>query len=83
MMTGQPYPPQGQDEGYSSAWKQYEPSLNGSITASQFRQLMAGLGDPVNDMEVDQLINNIDGEGKLSCESHLGLFSPVRNQVLV
>lgn len=70
MMTGQPYPPPSQDSEaeYVRAWKEFESSLNGSITASQFRQLMAGLGDPVSDEEVEQLINNIDGEGKLSCE---------------
>ncbi|KAI0876639.1 EF-hand [Hypoxylon argillaceum] len=68
MMTGQPYPPPSQDSEaeYVRAWKEFESSLNGSITASQFRQLMAGLGDPVSDEEVEQLINNIDGEGKLS-----------------
>ncbi|KAI0103814.1 EF-hand [Nemania sp. FL0031] len=68
MMTGQPYPPPSQEseEEYARAWKEYETSLNGSITASQFRQLMAGLGEPVTDVEVEQLINNIDGEGKLS-----------------
>ncbi|KAI1121026.1 EF-hand [Nemania abortiva] len=70
MMTGQPYPPpnpnQDGEEEYARAWKEYETSLNGSITASQFRQLMAGLGEPVSDMEVEQLINDIDGEGKLS-----------------
>ncbi|KAI1263918.1 hypothetical protein F5Y18DRAFT_391847 [Xylariaceae sp. FL1019] len=71
MMTGHPYPPQPSEneernEEYSHAWKTYEPSLNGSITASQFRQLMADLGEPVNDVEVEGLINSIDGEGKLS-----------------
>ncbi|KAI0836951.1 EF-hand [Hypoxylon sp. FL0890] len=66
MMTGQPYPPQDEDAEYAKAWKQYDPSLNGSITQSQFRQLMAGLGEPVTDVEVEQLINNVDGEGKLS-----------------
>lgn len=70
MMTGHPYPPpsQADEEEYARAWKEYETSLKGSITASQFRQLMAGLGEPVSDEEVEQLINNVDGEGKLSCE---------------
>ena len=69
-MTGHPYPPQdqGEDAAYSSAWKQFEPSLNGSITESQFRQLLAGLGESVSDDEVEQLLNNVDGEGKISCE---------------
>ncbi|KAI1161913.1 EF-hand [Nemania serpens] len=68
MMTGKPYPPPSQDneEEFARAWKEYEASLRGSITAGQFRQLMAGLGEPVSDEEVEQLINNIDGEGKLS-----------------
>ncbi|KAI1174111.1 EF-hand [Nemania sp. FL0916] len=68
MMTGQPYPPQiqGEEEEYARAWKEYDSSLNGSITTSQFRQLMAGLGEPVSDGEVEQLMNNIDGEEKLS-----------------
>lgn len=71
MMTGQPYPPPDEDAEYAKAWKQFEPSLNGSITQSQFRQLMEGLGDAVSDAEVDQLINNVDGEGKLSCKLNL------------
>ncbi|KAI4864067.1 EF-hand [Hypoxylon rubiginosum] len=66
MMTGQLYPPADEDAEYANAWKQFEPSLKGSITQSQFRQLMAGLGESVSDAEVDQLVNNVDGEGKLS-----------------
>ncbi|KAI1822495.1 EF-hand [Xylaria intraflava] len=70
MMTGQPFPPPTQAElderEYAKAWRVYEPSLHGSITASQFRQLMADLGEPVSDSEVERLINNIDGEGKVS-----------------
>lgn len=68
MMTGQPYPPQDEDAQYANAWKQFEPSLNGSVTHSQFRQLMAELGEPVSDTDVENLINNVDGEGKLSCK---------------
>ncbi|KAI0165430.1 EF-hand [Hypoxylon sp. FL1284] len=66
MMTGHPYPPPNDDAEYAHAWKQFEPSLNGSITQSQFRQLMAGLGESVSDVEVDRLVNNVDGEGKVS-----------------
>ncbi|KAI1339377.1 hypothetical protein F5Y15DRAFT_384118 [Xylariaceae sp. FL0016] len=68
MMIGHPYPPP-QDtaaEEYANAWKQFDSSLNGSITGSQFRQLMAGLGEPVSDVEVEGLLNNVDGEGKIS-----------------
>ncbi|KAK8078962.1 calmodulin [Apiospora phragmitis] len=58
MMTGQPYPAgRGSDRG---------PSGNGSITQAQFRQLMANLAEPVTDVEVDKLVNNVDGEGKIS-----------------
>lgn len=71
MMTGQPYPPQDEDAQYANAWKKFEPSLNGSITPSELRQLMAELGELVSDTEVEKLINNIDGEGKLTCKSSL------------
>ncbi len=69
MMTGMPYPPQDDDAQYAAAWKQVEPSMGGSITASQLRQLLAELGEPASDGEVEQLLNNVDGEGKISCES--------------
>lgn len=69
MMTGQPYPPVvDPSEEYAKAWKQFEPSMNGSITQAQFRQLMADLAEPVTDTEVDRLVNNVDGEGKISCK---------------
>ncbi|KAM0812803.1 putative EF-hand [Seiridium cardinale] len=71
MMTGQPYPPQEEDADYAKAWKQYEPSLNGSITQSQFRQLLDGLAEPVTDAEIDQLVNNVDGEGKITYKEFL------------
>ncbi|KAI2463696.1 EF-hand [Annulohypoxylon bovei var. microspora] len=76
MMTGQPYPPP--DEEWVKAWKQFEPSLNGSITQSQFRQVMVELGESVNDTEVEKLINNVDGEGKLSFKAFVH-FMKTRN----
>ncbi|KAK6953097.1 hypothetical protein Daesc_005397 [Daldinia eschscholtzii] len=67
MMTGQPYPPVEKTEvDYAKAWKQFEPSLDGSITQSQLRQLVAELGETIGDVEIDQLVNNIDGEGKIT-----------------
>ncbi|KAI1803070.1 EF-hand [Daldinia bambusicola] len=67
MMTGQPYPPvENAEVDYARAWKQFEPSLNGSITQSQLRQLVAELGESIGDVELDQLVNNIDGEGKIT-----------------
>ncbi|KAH8673534.1 hypothetical protein BX600DRAFT_433155 [Xylariales sp. PMI_506] len=66
MMTGQVYPPANEEAEHIKAWKQYESSLNGSITASQFRQLVAGLGDEATDEEVEQLLNSVDGEGKIT-----------------
>jgi Ca2+-binding EF-hand superfamily protein len=53
---------------YQAAWKEFDPSLKGSITTAQFRQLMAGLGENVSDVEVDELINSVDGEDKISCK---------------
>ncbi|CZT11035.1 hypothetical protein WAI453_007453 [Rhynchosporium graminicola] len=49
-----------------SAWAQFDPSLKGSITAAQFRQLLAGFGENVTDAEVDELMNSVDGEDKIS-----------------
>ncbi|KAI2775217.1 EF-hand [Daldinia loculata] len=66
MMTGQTYPPVDEKVDYAKAWKQFEPSLKSSITQSQFRQLVAGLGESIGDVEIDQIINNVDGEGKIT-----------------
>ena len=58
---------------YEAAWKEFDPSLKGSITAAQFRQLMAGLGENVTDAEVDELIGTVDAEDKISCKFSLRL----------
>ncbi len=58
---------------YETAWKEFDPSLKGSITAAQFRQLMAGLGENVTDAEVDELIGTVDAEDKISCKSSFRL----------
>ena len=77
MMTGMPMPPKSEPAGasevdseaeYKDAWKEFDPSLQGSITAAQFRQVMAGLGEPVTDAEVDEISNSVDGDGRISCE---------------
>jgi len=75
---------------YEKAWKEFDPTLKSSITAAQFRQLMAGLGtsdqsfwvlggtrlmrganelvgENVSDGEVEELINSVDGEDRISC----------------
>jgi calmodulin len=61
---------------YEAAWKEFDPSLKGSITAAQFRQLMAGLGENVTDAEVDELIGTVDAEDKISCKSSFRLGVP-------
>ncbi|KAE8448720.1 hypothetical protein EG329_008935 [Mollisiaceae sp. DMI_Dod_QoI] len=73
MMTGRSRaPPQKAEEDcdpeaeYKSAWKAFDPSMHGSISASQFRQMMAGMGEMVTDVEVDEIINSVDGEDKIS-----------------
>ncbi len=75
MMTGRSRaPPQKAEEDcdpeaeYKSAWKAFDPSMHGSISASQFRQMMAGMGETVTDVEVDEIINSVDGEDKISCK---------------
>ncbi|KAL2065256.1 hypothetical protein VTL71DRAFT_2925 [Oculimacula yallundae] len=49
-----------------AAWAPFDSSFKSSITGSQFRQLMAGLGENVTDKEVDELMNSVDGEDKIS-----------------
>ncbi|KAG4443852.1 hypothetical protein IFR05_000618 [Cadophora sp. M221] len=49
-----------------AAWAPLDSSFKSSITAAQFRQLMAGLGENVTDVEVDELMNSVDGEDKIS-----------------
>jgi Ca2+-binding EF-hand superfamily protein len=53
---------------YEKAWKEFYPTLNGSITASQFRQVMGELGEMVTDREVDELMGSVDGEEKINCK---------------
>ncbi len=86
MMTGQirPPPPAAEKEvvvpqtevdseaDLQAAWKDFDPTLRGSITAAQFRQVMASLGENVSDLEVDEIIRSVDGgQDKISCESAL------------
>jgi len=76
MMTGRSRAPAGDDEldskiDFKHAWKEFDPSFHGSITTSQFRQLMAGLGERASDAEVDELINSVDGEDKITCKMSL------------
>jgi calmodulin len=69
---------------YEAAWKEFDPSLKCSITAAQFRQLMAGLGENVTDAEVDELIGTVDAEDKISCKfSFLFLFLCYRGEQTV
>ncbi|PSS22552.1 hypothetical protein M430DRAFT_137917 [Amorphotheca resinae ATCC 22711] len=68
MMTGRIKPAAAVDTeaDYRAAWKEFDPSFNGSITASQLRQIMAGLGEVATDVEVDGLMNSVDGDQKIS-----------------
>jgi len=49
-----------------AAWKEFDPSLKSSITAAQFRQVMAGLGENVSDVEIDELMGTVDAADKIS-----------------
>lgn len=54
---------------YKDAWLGFEPSLEGSITQSQLRQLIASLGlDPISDTDIEDIVDSVDGEGKITCE---------------
>jgi Ca2+-binding EF-hand superfamily protein len=62
-----------QEEDWRSAWDEFDESLKGSITASQMRQVMQSLGETVSDKEIDELINDVDGEEKISCELNVAV----------
>lgn len=55
------------EKDLKKAWSEFDHSLKGSITASQFRQVMAELGETVTDAEIDGIINSVDDEDKISC----------------
>lgn len=60
---------------FKAAWAPFDASFKSSITAAQFRQVMAGLGENVSDVEVDEILNSVDGEDRISCKSFVFLFS--------
>ncbi|RDW84487.1 calmodulin CaM [Coleophoma cylindrospora] len=63
---------QVEDEAeYQSAWKEFDPSLKSSITQSQLRQVLANLGLTASDAEIDEMINSVDDEDKISYKEFL------------
>lgn len=63
------------EEEWNSAWKEFDHSLKGSITAAQLRQVLGNLGETISDAEIDNAImKSVDAEDKISCkfqQSHL------------
>lgn len=53
---------------FKAAWREFDASCKGSVTAAQFRQVMAALGEKVEDVEVDEIVNSVDGEDRISCK---------------
>ncbi|KAF7908706.1 uncharacterized protein EAF01_004461 [Botrytis porri] len=55
------------EEEWKSAWKEYDQSLKGSITAAQLRQVLGNLGETISDAEIDNVImKSVDAEDKIS-----------------
>lgn len=60
-----------QEARLEAAWKSVEPSLEGSLSAAQLRQVMEGLGDEVSEAEVQVAMGSVGEsgkEGRISCE---------------
>jgi calmodulin len=57
------------EEEWKAAWKEFDHSLNGSITAAQLRQVVANLGETISDVEVDGMMKSVDAEDKIICRS--------------
>lgn len=67
------------EEEWKSAWREYDHSLRGSITAAQLRQVLGNLGESISDAEIDNVImKSVDAEDKISCK-HLN--SPMRLRI--
>jgi calmodulin len=83
-MTGRIKPAAAVDTeaDYRAAWKEFDPSFNGSITASQLRQIMAGLGEVATDVEVDGLMNSVDGDQKISCKLILSVWKSSKRRTV-
>ncbi|EDO02654.1 hypothetical protein SS1G_05131 [Sclerotinia sclerotiorum 1980 UF-70] len=55
------------EEEWKSAWKEFDHSLNGSITAAQLRQIFGNLGESITDSEIDNdIMKSVDAEDKIS-----------------
>ncbi|KAF7954187.1 hypothetical protein EAE96_005318 [Botrytis aclada] len=55
------------EQEWKSAWKEHDPSLKGSITAAQLRQVLGNLGETISDAEIDNVImKSVDAEDKIS-----------------
>lgn len=64
----QPMSPEVDPEAdYKAAFQTFAP-LNGSITTAQLRQAMADLGETVSDAEIETVMENIDGDEKITCK---------------
>jgi hypothetical protein len=55
------------EDEWKAAWKEFDHSLNGSITAAQLRQVVANLGETISDVEVDGIMKSVDAEDKITC----------------
>ncbi|KAG4033684.1 hypothetical protein MFRU_004g01880 [Monilinia fructicola] len=55
------------EEEWKSAWKEFDHSLRGSITAAQLRQVLGNLGETISDGEIDNvIIKSVDADDKIS-----------------
>lgn len=62
-------------EEWKSAWKEFDHSLKGSITAAQLRQVIGNLGETISDAEIDDVImKSVDAEDKISCKHSSNLI---------
>ncbi|QSZ36629.1 hypothetical protein DSL72_006510 [Monilinia vaccinii-corymbosi] len=56
-----------EEEEWKSAWKEFDHSLSGSITAAQLRQVLGNLGESISDAEIDNvIIKSVDSDDKIS-----------------
>ena len=53
---------------YKDTWKEIDPSLKGSITPTELKQVAARIGLVVTDSDVEEMVDPANAEGLVSCE---------------
>lgn len=70
LMSNQVKEPIMSEEDVRSAFRVFDKESNGFISAEELRHLLMGIGEPLEEEEMDELIRNaeVDGDGQVNYE---------------